>query len=760
MGDAASSYTITMAEDKHSFGQTTRSQWRTLDESPRSRRGLGQSTILSAVRETPVGPFSPLIAALVVAVLIGVTLYVGWLVRASIRESIRDSLKTVLAANTSALELWLSQQRETALQLASDDSVRSVAFEIFEDSAKHPDLTGEKSSTRGETFGVLTERLRSGAYLDWAIVDPLGIILHSSSERLNGSLLPLTRELSDRLTAGKASVTKPFEINESQGLDSADEAVSTAVMCAIAPLQRDRQTMGAIALIIDPSKQFSEILTVARLGDTGETYAIDRDAVLLSRSRFEPQLIKAGLLREGESSPLKIHIRQPGIDIRSVTKVPGDAWTWPMTRMADSATRGGEGFDVVGYDNYRGVRVVGAWRWLPEYGLGLATEIDVNEAFVPMRILRNSFLALLGAVMVAGASLFGLAWITRPREVDSNRVEELKRRLGQYDLQQRIGRGAMGTVYLGAHGLLDRKVAIKVLENADATERSLARFQREVQLSASLTHPNTIEIYDFGRTEEGTFFYVMEFVDGISLEQLVDYYGRQPAERVIYLLLQICGSLSEAHLAGMVHRDIKPANVLLTSRSGIHDLVKVLDFGLAKQLDHDSMQLTRVDSLTGTPLYMSPESIRDAASADVLSDIYSIGAVGYTLICGFAPFDGESSTDVCAEKLHKEPELPERKINVSLARDLQDLLLRCLSLNPEKRPQSAQQLASDLLACADSPHWTQQDAALWWREVFDGPYLDDFEINDLSKSSDGTQGETAVNEKRPAASALAQSTAN
>lgn len=141
-------------------------------------------------------------------------------------------------------------------------------------------------------------------------------------------------------------------------------------------------------------------------------------------------------------------------------------------------------------------------------------------------------------------------------------------------------------------------------------------------------------------------------------------------------------------------------------------------------------------------------------------NVYSIGAVGYKLICGFAPFGGESSTDVCAKKLHKEPELPERKINVTLARDLQQVLLRCLSLDPEKRPQTAQQLANDLLACVDSPHWTQQDAALWWREVFDGPYLDDFEMNHLSKASDGTQGETAVNEKRPAASELAQSTAN
>lgn len=711
---------------------------------------------MSVVRQAPVGPFSPLIASLLVVVLLGVTLYVGWLVRESVRESIRNSLQTVLAANINALELWLTEQRETAKQYAAEDRLRSIAVEVLRRHSRTDDeapsaATIESGSNETDYLRELTRRLDDAGYLGWAIVDPLGRVLQSSGGRFNQGTIPLGKKLFDRLTAGKASVTRPFEILiRSDGPDD-DRQSSLAVMCALAPVRNDLQTNGSLALMIDPSQQFSKILSVAQMGDSGETYAFDSQALMISRSRFESQLARAGLLTAGESSPLKVHVRDPNVDIRELDTAPGVPTTWAMTRMADSASRGGDGYDVVGYNNYCGVPVVGAWRWLPDYDFGVASELDVDEAFAPLQILRNSFVALLAAVLIAAAVLLALAWITRPRDVDSERVEELKRRLGQYDLRQRIGRGGMGTVYLGAHGLLDRKVAIKVLENADATERSLARFQREVQLSARLMHPNTIEIYDFGRTEEGTFFYVMEFVDGISLEQLVDYYGRQPAERVIYLLLQICGSISEAHAAGMVHRDIKPANVLLTSRSGIHDLVKVLDFGLAKQIDQESMQLTRVDSLTGTPLYMSPEAIRDAASADALSDIYSIGAVGYTLLTGTAPFDGESSTDVCARKLHEEPESPEQKVGQPLARDLQSILLRCLKLDPSQRPQSVQQLATELLGCKDSPHWTQADAALWWREIFDGPYLDDFEFNDAEASSDGTQGDTAVNEKRPSA---------
>lgn len=760
-----------MSEDQAGFDRTTRSQWKTLNGAPRARRGLGRSTILSVVQQTPVGPMSPLIAVFVVAVLLGVTLYVGWLVRESAREGIRNSLQTVLVANIKALDVWLSGQRETAKQYAAEQSLRTIAIKVLQSQSGDEDLE-ESPSTEpmldlsDEAYlDKLTVRLRGAGYLGWAIVDPLGRVLRSSENRFDQGTVPLGKELFERLTAGEASVTRPFEIQSSDTTAEGAGAARVAVMCAIAPLRKDLKTTGSVALMIDPAQQFSQILSVARMGASGETYAFDKQAVMISRSRFDSQLIQAGLLAEGETSPLKVHVRDPGIDIREVDAPLQDAKRWPMTQMADSATRGGDRFDVVGYNNYRGVPVVGAWKWVAEYDFGVASELQVNEAYASLRILRNSFVALFGATSIAAAILLGLVWITRPRDLESDRVEELNRRLGQYDLQQRIGRGGMGTVYLGAHGLLDRKVAIKVLENAEATERSLARFQREVQLSARLKHPNTIEIYDFGRTGEGTFFYVMEFVDGISLEQLVDYYGRQPAERVIYLLLQICGSIAEAHAMGMVHRDIKPANVLLTSRSGIHDLIKVLDFGLAKRIDHDSMQLTRVDSLTGTPLYMSPESIRDAASADVLSDIYSIGAVGYTLLCGLAPFEGESSTEVCAKKLHGEPERPESRIGVQLASDLQEVLLRCLKLDPQQRPQSAAQLASDLLACCDSPHWTQADAALWWREIFDGPYLDDFEYFDSSPSADGTQGDTAVNEKRPAAnaaasSALAQSTAN
>jgi serine/threonine-protein kinase len=716
---------------------------------------------MTLVRQTPRGLFSPTTAGLVAVVLIGVTLYVAWLVRERFRASVQNSLRTVHTANLSALELWLDNQISDAVRVAEEPAIESFAAglvtnieldnQAFDVDASTPT---PRKNPAAQRIDLLTSQLHETGYAGWAILDTLGNILASSDKTLRGGQFPIRRAVFDRLSRGESTLIRPFQFQNSQG-------EGRVLMCALAPIPLDHRGTASIALMIDPADQFTEILSVAQIGSSGETYAFDGNGVMLSRSRFEHQLKSSGLLSADQSSPLHVQIRDPGVDLRK-QQPNSDMQSRPLTKMADRATRGGEGFDATGYTGYRGVPVIGVWKWLPQYEFGVATELTVEEAYAPLRILSNSFVSLLLVVLISSISLLGFAWVARPRQINSMRLQALRRRLGQYDLLQPIGRGGMGIVYLGSHELLDRRVAIKVLENADANVRSLARFQREVQLTAKLQHPNTIEIYDFGRTEEGTFFYVMELVDGISLEQLIHFYGRQPAERVIYILLQICGSVSEAHSSGLVHRDIKPANVLLTSRSGIHDLVKVLDFGLAKQMDHDSLQLTRVDSLTGTPLFMSPESIRDASAAGVSGDVYSIGAVGYTLLCGRPPFEADCSADVCAMKLHQHPELPEDHLQgVSLAKDLQTILMSCLRLDPAERPESVEVLAARLAACHDSPRWTQADAALWWREVFDGPFPTEFEVTeDEPSATNGTRGDTAVNEHRPPRKPIAQTTAS
>jgi serine/threonine-protein kinase len=289
------------------------------------------------------------------------------------------------------------------------------------------------------------------------------------------------------------------------------------------------------------------------------------------------------------------------------------------------------------------------------------------------------------------------------------------RRFGQYVLERKLGEGGMGEVYRARHGMMRRPSAIKLLRSDRAGEANLKRFEREVQLTARLTHPNTITIFDYGRTADGIFYYAMELLDGANLERVVTVGGPQPPGRVVHILVMACGALAEAHSIGLIHRDIKPANIMLCTQGGEHDVVKVLDFGLVKDLEVDrQVKLTNANAFTGTPQYMAPESILDPDSVDARTDLYALGTVAYYLLAGADVFDGKTTVEVCSQHLHQAPEpLSARGVTVPAA--LEALVLACLSKDPKGRPESAAELRRLLEACEVEP-WDNALAQSWWRE--------------------------------------------
>src|SRR5262245_40979571 len=343
------------------------------------------------------------------------------------------------------------------------------------------------------------------------------------------------------------------------------------------------------------------------------------------------------------------------------------------------------------------------------------------KAFVPVK--RGAFeVATIGVL----AALLGLVMATALRTIV--RLRRQVEKVGPYRLVARLGHGAMGVVWAARHALLRRPTAVKLLAPGTEGERALARFEREVQLTAGLTHPRTIAIYDSGCTSDGVSDDAMELINRINLLQPVGVDGPLAPPRVVHLLRQACGALAEAHAAGLIHRDIKPANLMISVYGGIPDFLKVLDFGLVKDIGAADIGngpigaaepvdpgLSHDGTLLGTPLYMSPEGMSDPAHVDARTDLYALGAVGYFLLTGHSPYPGRTAIEVFAMERRGPPPRLSQTAPMPVPSDLEDTLMACLSFQREKRPVSAEALDTMLEACRVEP-WTRDKARAWWQE--------------------------------------------
>jgi hypothetical protein len=350
--------------------------------------------------------------------------------------------------------------------------------------------------------------------------------------------------------------------------------------------------------------------------------------------------------------------------------------------------------------------VIGLFAALPVAVATWFDEASRGAASVPADAIYR-FIWVLLSIAVAGVTsrvIYGLR----------RQVREA-RQLGQYTLQEKLGEGGMGVVYRARHAMLRRPTAIKLLPPQKAGEQNLARFEREVQLTAQLSHPNTVSVFDYGRTPDGVVYYAMEYLEGINLEALVKEFGPQEPARVVHILKQVAGSLSEAHEIGLIHRDVKPANIILCERGGVPDVAKVLDFGLAKDREAaGGATLTSVDVIKGTPLYLAPEAITAPERLDARGDLYALGAVGYYLLAGVNVFEAATLVEVCSHHLHTRPVPPSIRLGRALPRDLEAVILACLEKDPAHRPQSADDVAAHLAMCVGVDDWGEGRARDWW----------------------------------------------
>jgi len=691
---------------------------------------------------------APLLAAVLVA-------FVGWWADRQIRrvlaQELAEDLRATRNADVTALEIWMTNQKRVAAMLAEEPRLRQLAVELLSRwDAKDTNRLGMARLAGQLIIGdKLQQRLSDLGYTVAQVVSTNFDVVLDSGRLRSRMGMQVSEEVQPRyaelFATGDPIVITPFKIQAPEpppgrprfersgmfggavprggrpppGNPAGPPREVTVMQVAAALKDTNGFTRGALALIINPDAEFTRILSVARSGETGETFAFDPEGVMISKSRFDDQLKQLGLLtnRPDISSALALRLGDPGGDLTEKFKPRESSADWPLIEMVSRATNGTAGVQVEPFRDYRGVPVIGAWSWLPFYGFGVGTKIDAHEAFHTLRVVHRVFIVLFLLLVLAslGVLLFSYRQVVWQRRLTE---AELKaRQLGQYKLVEKIGEGGMGVVYKAHHALLRRETALKLLTPDRASAIAVQRFEREVRQTSRLAHPNTIQIYDYGRTPEGIFYYAMEYLDGLGLGALVELYGPQPEGRVINLLIQMCESLAEAHALGLVHRDIKPANVFVCDRGGVPDLVKVLDFGLVRNIgngEDPAEDAAERGSTVGTPAFMPPEAVEDATRSDGRSDLYSLGAVGYFLLTGKYLFEGGSVGEICRRRLTEKPAPPTARTGQPICAHLEAVIMRCLEQDPADRPQTAHELIALLSASPRYGDWTVERRAAWW----------------------------------------------
>jgi hypothetical protein len=606
-------------------------------------------------------------------------------VERSLENLASETLSALLTADVTAIQVWADSEKRSLETHASMPGVRHHAARLIWAAGAESDAHG--SNADEALLALLAPLAQRADSFGYAIADRAGNILLSVTPKMPDKLAdrvsPQVFSLMAEALDGKTVVSTPQPANR---LDPSI-SLGVPVILVATPLRapESSEIIGVLGRITNPNTDFSRILSVAKLSNSGETIAFDSEGVLLSKSRFDDRLKDLGLVdfAERRETGVTMTLRDPGIALRQGHLLDAPLAAQPLIKMVANAVAGYEGIDLEGHRDYRGVEVLAAWRWIEELGIGVATKIDRQEVHAVLRPLRWAFrlLFLLGAAATIGSG--ALYWQTRRL---SSRIENI-RQLGQYKLDKKIGEGGMGIVYRARHAMLRRPTAIKLLKPEGFSDDGIARFEREVQVTSTLTHPNTVQIYDYGRTPQGWFYYAMEYIDGYTLDAILESDGPMPPSRAVHTLKQVCGSLAEAHGRGI--------------------------FGLVKDLDLMPGDPNATSSLgiRGTPLYIAPERFRDPAINTPQTDIYAVGVLAYNLLAGKQPFAGAN----LLEQILSAPPIPfAQRVPDLDCKQLEDLIMGCLSKEPSDRPASAQAMLEALEDLEGIPLWTREDAKRWW----------------------------------------------
>jgi len=459
---------------------------------------------------------------------------------------------------------------------------------------------------------------------------------------------------------------------------------------------------------------FEAAIKSGRFEATGECYLMDADGWMINEPRSVERMKDFDAFGEYSRKSDKryvVRVADPGGDVFAGYIPVGPVEQWVRTKAARVALDKQPGVDVQGYRDFVGRPVIGAWRWDEGLQAAIIVEQSKSEAFQTLEIVHKINRIAWGIPLLIALGLAASSGIRARLRYGKPPVC-----IGAYNVTGKIGEGGLGIVYKGEHRLLGRLAAIKLLKVQSTNPQFAKRFEREVRMASKLVHPNAISIYDYGLSEDGAFYYAMEYIPGVNLSEFMTYNKTIPLDRSLHMLVQICGAIREAHLEGIVHRDIKPQNIMVCYRAGIADVIKVLDYGLVKSFAaHESNNTTETNVLIGTPKFMAPERLETPWLADPKIDIYAIGIVAYYLLMGHTPGPGMTPNgmlDIMNSEQSPYRDLAGQKSFQELVR----LIGFCVSSDPSLRPGSVGAILDVLQKIQKFYPWQQASAEAWWME--------------------------------------------
>ena len=600
----------------------------------------------------------------------------------TLKENVESKLKTILKIECEAVQQWVKSEKQLASVLTSNEefSERLLA------------LDSEPTSNRGLFRKDLARVADSFESKDCLLVkSDMTLVADFGDSWLVDQMSELKTPLQEAVRSEKPVFSKLIKPKRPQPIDAGvNETNKSFAFIIVVPVKHaSRGVVGCIAIAYDADTELTSVIGSSRTGETGETIALTDTGRLVSKSRFENSSEGLGSYRDSNGATVQWQKTTADLEARP---------------LRDS----------------RGVEAISVAHWMPSLGIALVTKMDRSEAYAPVIRIRRFMWILFGLLTLTSVSTAFYRWrIYRLRQLAKQSDLERKR-LGAYELEEKLGEGGMGVVYRAKHALMRRPTAIKILPPEKSNQASIERFEREVKYTSQLKHPNTISIYDYGRTKNGLFYYAMELLDGLNLEQLVRSEGPLVDGRVVLILQQVCQSLHEAHSMGLIHRDIKPANIMLCDRGGAADTIKVLDFGMVRDRTRASSEFNA--TLSGTPVYMAPECFADPAGIDFRVDIFAVGAVGFYLLTGKSLMEATSLNELrlaheadLSKTTHERLQRVARNSDRPIASTLVDLIARCVAIDRDKRVSSVAEAIEELSRCLPCFPWDHQCAREWWQ---------------------------------------------